>query len=700
MGKKRATYAVLALCLATTLMLARSGNGAFAQGALPRTAAHALPVAQAPWNVELVGQIGGAAYAVYAVVVEWPHAYIGLGRGLVILDVSDPARPRWVGQSEVLPHVVEDVAVSGGMAYVVDEDGLRIIDVSNLAAPRQVGACETPGQALGVAVSGNMAYVVGYVWVCLPIEDSGCYHRGWLRIIDISDPAAPHEVGACDTCETPPFFSADVAVSGNIAYVAAGWERADPWWGGLNGVRMIDVSDPAAPHEVGACETPLANGVAVSGSMVYVAAGPGGLRIIDVSNPAAPDELGTYETLGWACDVAVSGTMAYVAAGSGGLRIIDVSNAAAPREVGACETSLAHGVAVSGGVAYVADRASGLAIMDVSDPAAPHEVGVYQTPQWECGCAVAVLGRMVYVTYVDYLPDAGEWHGGLRIIDVSNPAAPHQLGLCETPGSASDVAVSGDVAYVTAGDAGLRLIDVSNPAAPHELGAWDTPGCATDVAVWGSMAYVTDGDRGLRVIDVSELAAPHEVGAYETPLAHGVAVSGSIAYVAAGRFLGSLRIIDVSNAAAPYEVAACDTAGSPWNVAVSGTMAYVADGDLRVIDVSKPGAPREVGACETPGFANGVAVSGSTAYVTDGRGRSGGLRVIDVSEPGAPHEVGSYDTPGSAFGVAVSGTMAYVVDRDEGLFIFRVTAPRWFFPLLHGPAPTRWSQKPTQRRDT
>jgi hypothetical protein len=47
-----------------------------------------------------------------------------------------------------------------------------------------------------------------------------------------------------------------------------------------------------------------------------------GLRVIDVSNPSSPREVGFYETLGLAEDVAVSGTYAYVADGEGGLVIL------------------------------------------------------------------------------------------------------------------------------------------------------------------------------------------------------------------------------------------------------------------------------------------------------------------------------------------------------------------------------------------
>ena len=59
----------------------------------------------------------------------------------------------------------------------------------------------------------------------------------------------------------------------------------------------------------------------------------------------------------------------------------------------------------------------------------------------------------------------------------------------------------GDFAYVADRDSGLRIIDVSNPAFPVEIGAFDTPDEAYDVEVVGDLAYVADRYSGLRIID-------------------------------------------------------------------------------------------------------------------------------------------------------------------------------------------------------
>jgi hypothetical protein len=161
-------------------------------------------------------------------------------------------------------------------------------------------------------------------------------------------------------------------------------------------------------------------------------------------------------------------------------------------------------VAVSGSYAYVGVGPR-LVILNVSDPSAPRMVGQTEPlpgAVWD----VAVSGGYAYV--------ADEWYGGLRIIAVSDPAHPYEVGAYDTPGWAVGVAVSGGYAYVADGDDGLRIIAVSDPAHPYEVGFYDTPGSAWDVAVSGGYAYVADDWAGLRIIAVSDPAHPYEVGYY------------------------------------------------------------------------------------------------------------------------------------------------------------------------------------------
>jgi len=111
--------------------------------------------------------------------------------------------------------------------------------------------------------------------------------------------------------------------------------------------------------------------------------------------------------------------------------------------------------------------------------------------------------------------------------------------------------------------------------------------------------------------------------------------------------------------------------GLAYGVAISGTIAYVANfGSLQIIDVSDPANPEIIGSAATPGSASGVALSGTNAYVAD---EYGGLHVIDVSNPSKPQIIASISTPGSSSDVVVSDDKVYVAVGSSGLIIIPVT---------------------------
>ena len=70
-------------------------------------------------------------------------------------------------------------------------------------------------------------------------------------------------------------------------------------------------------------------------------------------------------------------------------------------------------------------------------------------------------------------------------------------GGCDTPGHAYAVAVAGSYAYVADGfDGGLRVVDVSDPGAPVEVGHLGDLSIALGVAVAGDFAYVAERSYG------------------------------------------------------------------------------------------------------------------------------------------------------------------------------------------------------------
>jgi hypothetical protein len=125
-----------------------------------------------------------------------------------------------------------------------------------------------------------------------------------------------------------------------------------------------------------------AYGVAVADTIAFVAAQNNGMRIVNVSDPANPSEVGFYSTSGTAHDMAVVDTLVYLAYGSPGLYVINCADPANPLEIGSYNTpGSAYDVAVYSTLAYVADGGSGVRVLSIANPTNPDPVGYYTTPE-------------------------------------------------------------------------------------------------------------------------------------------------------------------------------------------------------------------------------------------------------------------------------------------------------------------------------
>lgn len=335
-----------------------------------------------PGKVELVANVPGTMKDVF---VQGDHAYVISDRGLLILDVSNPAQPIECSSVPIL--VPMHVYVCGSYAYVTGVGlGLKVIDVSDPFRPIEKGVTNSPYGEGGLYVSGSYAYISAV--------DFG------LRMIDISDPEAPEEIG----------------------YYCPQWHPPD----------LLDTPEfpepPEIPEPPELFEPIAMVDVHVSGSYAYVVDWPKYLRIINISNPVSPSLVSTYSLPPWEplC-VHVSGSYAYVGTMNNGVRVIDVSNPMEPIEAGFCDPLYeplymlnCGDIYVSQPYAYLA-HAFGLIVLDVSVPTAPQVAGWYETWRETKGAeprAVYTSGSYVYL--------ATDW-AGLFILQFKEPQPPANM---------------------------------------------------------------------------------------------------------------------------------------------------------------------------------------------------------------------------------------------------------------------------------
>ncbi|HXV13011.1 MAG TPA: FlgD immunoglobulin-like domain containing protein, partial [Candidatus Krumholzibacteria bacterium] len=424
-------------------------------------------------------------------------------------------------------------------------------------------------------------------------------------------------------------FNLSVAVSGDLAFIGDTG----------NGLRVLDIEDPANPVLLGTAAPPFACfDIVAHGDLVFVADGAGGLRIVDVTDPTTPTQIGNYATTD-ARAVAIFGYSVIVADNLGGLVVVDVTNPASPTLVSTYDTpGEALGVTTSGLRVIVADGTAGLHVVDLTNLASPTLLGSYDT----VGEARAIAMDGLVALVADGL-------SGLHAISTSDPVNPALLGSYDTPGFAQSVFVAGDRAYVADGmGGGLQAIDITNASALSLILAYDTPGTTHDVVVDGTEAFVAD--RGsFRVIAVGSLVDA-EIGSLGTALYPRVHVSGNLAAVASE---AGFDFVDVSNPANPVIASSFSFFEMISQVVIDGSRAYVAAiGSLSRVDITDPSNPTFL-----PGYAEvtayDMAVAGGLAYVSG----SGGIRILDVSYPDTLVQIGS--AANGRDGVFVSGNQVY-----------------------------------------
>jgi hypothetical protein len=113
------------------------------------------------------------------ITIAGTYAYMLCDRGLVVVDLNDPLKPRIAADIGV-PQLNDPrgIAIQFRYAFVVDRDGLKVLDVSQLDHPRIVQNVVVPlTDARNIYVARTYAYVAGG-------------NQG-VAIIDVEEPEQP-----------------------------------------------------------------------------------------------------------------------------------------------------------------------------------------------------------------------------------------------------------------------------------------------------------------------------------------------------------------------------------------------------------------------------------------------------------------------------------------------------------------------------
>ncbi|HPR29958.1 MAG TPA: T9SS type A sorting domain-containing protein [Chitinophagales bacterium] len=254
-----------------------------------------------------------------------------------------------------------------------------------------------------------------------------------------------------------------------------------------------------------------------------------GLAVVDVSDPANMSLTAQWDSIAWnqgSAKVIKHGNTVFLGAMERGVIAIDVSDPADPQWLstflpdpdfpdipGLFSTPNARGLCMYGDdMLLVCYDHGGLRMLDVSDPSNMTETGMYMN--WDLYDVaapaynnVAVIGDYAYVP-VDYC--------GLDVVYLAgdtmsnafwfNPWECTELNWDGAPGHANEVRVVGDsLLFISGGDSEVLVFDVTDPSTPVMKGAYAYPG--DSIVAWGM--DVKDNLVSLALIDNSVLQVPY-----------------------------------------------------------------------------------------------------------------------------------------------------------------------------------------------
>jgi hypothetical protein len=262
----------------------------------------------------------------------------------------------------------------------------------------------------------------------------------------------------------------DVALQGDYAFVGVGPR-----------LLILNVADAANPVLVSKTDvfSGVVTNVTVENQHVYLSAG-GDFVIVDVQNVVSPVVTAVYDMPGYAKGIVVSGTTAFLVEyrqwvgnqyQGGGFYAFNISDPADPAlQDYFGSTGSVSDVAIAENYAYLTTEypnTTGLYVIDISDPSNMVQANFISTPG---SPIVTVNGDEMYID--NYIT------GGVVIYDITQPITPTFLTAYVGPFRAADITVVGNRAYIAGSTAGLRILDVTTPASPLDLGTYSVPGIA------------------------------------------------------------------------------------------------------------------------------------------------------------------------------------------------------------------------------
>ncbi len=416
--------------------------------------------------------------------------------GVSLYDVTDPLAPvqlgffatgaaRGVHELDLVQQgnrVLALLAVPFSESYGSDGD-FRIVDVSDPRRPAQLAAWGVH-EALGLDLRGGIGcnHAIFDHSARASADPNRVYLSYWdagVIVLDISDPTAPRLLGRIEYGPDDEGETHSVAEAGNGRYLLVADE---------DGVFQtpselhFQVQTPAGPTQVYGCEALFSKPLTATGVLdtELVAVGSGCPNKSLLANPkgrVALVDAGSCSLEEQANRLSAAGATALIAPSTGepiaepGGKDVAIA-VVTIREADAAKLRSALGAGSLPLTLPSEKHSSGLRIWDISDLAAPKQIAVYQTPD---STAFPPPGEGAYTIHNPEVQGGLaflSWYSdGLRVVDISNPAAPREVASY-VPNAAANargavfpdttlvwgVHLDGDLVFLSDINSGLHIV--------------------------------------------------------------------------------------------------------------------------------------------------------------------------------------------------------------------------------------------------
>ncbi|MFX1254276.1 MAG: LVIVD repeat-containing protein [Promethearchaeota archaeon] len=433
-----------------------------------------------PTNPLLLGRLDQSTHCVF---VSGSYAYIG-GDKFRVIYISDPMNPTQIGvlDSETS---ISGLFVSEPYAYVTVGFGLGVIDISNPSDPRYINF-NNMGPNMGFYTTAKGVFVSrSYAYVAAGLNG--------LKIVNVTNPSNAIEiVGQVKGGSS----AQDVFVQDPYAYIADG----------DNGLEIIDITNPSTPIKVGQYyDGGYSLKVFVKDPYVYMLE-QCGLEIIDITNRRNPIKVGYLSNsegvyYNSRSNIILNGSYAYIA--HEGLEIVDISEPNSPFRISSSFLDIfpIRDVVFQNSFAFASAGFQGLVILNISNPTNITSIGKFKTEDPSIMAnEVCISDSYAYISY-SWLREAdyAEIAGKIVILDISDPKEPIQIGESETIETIYDIFINGSYLYVVT-DPEVISFNISDPTNPTKFNYFWTGSLMEAVFVSGPSVFVAVGLDGLIIL--------------------------------------------------------------------------------------------------------------------------------------------------------------------------------------------------------